>query len=808
MHLRLAFRRLAATPEFTLGAIAVLALGTGATLAVFTVLNALLLKTLPVPDPHRLVAIEAQNARGEPAALPRAVFAALTVRQRSLVPVTGMLGGALISADADGAVHQAVVDGVTADFFEVLAAAPVAGRVLVSSDYEDGAVDAYPVAVIRQGYSVRMFGDETRALGRTIVLGETRVAVVGVIPDVFAGIQTGVRTDIIVPAPAVGRIVGLKPDAVPPRYAFGRLAVGQTVEAVRAEWTAIWQSEMASLPPGQPRAAVPERRLVITGGATGVSPWRARYRDPRYVTLWASAWLLLIACVNLAGLQVARAIRRAREVAISRALGATSLDVVAPAVMEALLLSVCGLLLGAPLAAWGAGAAAESMSTGSVPLALDLTADWRTWCVIATAAVLVTVAAGLTPAWLANAKGADLTTGSRVVSGQQRVAAALVASQIALGVALLFGAGLAVTALRQVVARDHGFEASRVVVAQLTNRPGGYTDLDDAVYYRTLLDRVSATGGVSAAALAMPLPAASGGPPVLQPVRLADAAAVLEAGVVVGSPGYFDVLGMSVLAGRPFDWRDRAGAPSVAVVSRSLARDLMPDGLRSGLRIDVGSLPHHQDIEIVGIVDDASVLNVRDAAPRVVYLSALQQPPPFARWPGLIVRTTLDPEMLAPRIANVVASLGHEFVVRADTLADVVSRALARERLLAGMATVYGTLAVVMVAIGLGALLSQDVTRRRREFGVRLSVGASPKALYQSVMTRALRLTSAGVVLGVVLTWMSARALTSVLGSDTAAMPWVLATVVCLLLVLAVAAAAGPARQAARTEPMAALRSE
>jgi putative ABC transport system permease protein len=308
------------------------------------------------------------------------------------------------------------------------------------------------------------------------------------------------------------------------------------------------------------------------------------------------------------------------------------------------------------------------------------------------------------------------------------------------------------------------------------NRPGGYTNLDDAVYYRTLLDRVTATGGVSAAALAMPLPAASSGPRALQPVRLANAAAVVEAGVVVGSPGYFDVLRMSVLAGRPFDWRDRAGAPSVAVVSRLLARHLMPDGFRAGLRIDVGGLPHHRNLEIVGIVDDASVLNVRDAAPRVVYLSALQQPPPFARWPGLIVRTTLDPQMLAPRVADVVAGLGHEFVVRTDTLADSVSRALARERLLAGMATVYGALAIAMVAIGLGALLSQDVTRRRREFGVRLSVGASPNALYQSVMTRALRLTSAGVVLGAVPTWMLARALASVVGSDSAATPWVLAT--------------------------------
>ena len=218
MHLRLAYRRLAATPAFTLGAIGVLALGTGATLAVFTVLNALLLKTLPVPDPHRLVAIEAQNARGEPATLPRSVFEVLTARQASLAAVTGVLGGALISADANGVVHQAVVDGVTTDFFDVLAASPVAGRLLVSIDHQAGALDAYPVAVIRHGYAVRIFGDAARALGRTIPLGETTVTVVGVMPEAFAGIQTGVRTDIIVPAPAARLIVGLPPDPVPPAH--------------------------------------------------------------------------------------------------------------------------------------------------------------------------------------------------------------------------------------------------------------------------------------------------------------------------------------------------------------------------------------------------------------------------------------------------------------------------------------------------------------------------------------------------------------------------------------------------------------
>ena len=806
MHIRLALRRLAATPTFTIGAIAVLALGTGATLAVFTVLNGLVLKTLPVPEPDRLVAIEVQNGRGEPSAFPRQLFDALIARQQSLGHVSGVLGGSVVSVEAGGSAQQAVVDGVTASYFQLLAVPLVEGRALGPADYRAGMSDADPVAVISESYATRLFGDAVQALGQAIVLGEATVTVVGVTPDTFPGIQIGVRTDIVVPAPVVGRIIGLPPNSVPLRHVFGRLPPGRTVQEARAEWSAIWQSEVASANPARSRATEQERRLVVTPGATGASFWRSRYQSRLQLTLMASAWLMVIACVNLAGLQVARGLRREHEVAVSRALGATTWDVIAPTVAESILLSLCGLMLGAPLAGWGARVATDLLSTGSVPLALDLAPDWRTWAVLTVGATLLTTVSGVVPAWLASRGPTEITAASRVVPGPRRIGSTLVVGQIALAVALLSGAGLAVEALLQVAWRDHGFEADRVVTAQLMNRPGGYTNLDDAVYYRTLLDRVTSLPGVSAAALAKPLPGGLSGPATQEPVTHSGSPGIVEAGVVVGSPGYFDVLGLAFRSGRPFDWRDNAGAPGVAVVSHALARDLMPDGFRAGLRIDVGRLPHHRGLEVVGIVDDASVLNVRETAPRVVYLSTLQQPPPMARWPGLIVRHRADAP--APRLATLVDELGHEFVSRADTLTALISRALARERLLAGMAGVYGGLAIAMVAIGLGALLSQDVTRRRREFGVRLSVGASPATLYRTVTTRATKLTLVGAGLGTVLTWMLARVLVSTLSVDSANVLWVLAGVTGLLCMLAIGASAGPARHAASTEPMAALRSE
>jgi predicted permease len=808
MHLRLALRRLAATPAFTVGAIAVLALGTGATVAVFTVLNALVLRALPVREPGRLIAIEVQNARGEPAALPRPLFETLSQRQRSLDHVTGVLGGSVVSADAGGTVHQAVVDGVTADYFQLLALPIVAGRPIGLADYRAHASDADPVAVISQGYASRMFGTPIQALGRAIILGETTVTVVGITADTFPGIQVGVRTDIVVPAPMVEPIIGLQPGSVPLRYVFGRLANGRSLEEVRAEWSGIWQSEMASAAAARRLADVGERRLVVTPGATGVSAWRSRYRGPLQLTMMASAWLIVIACVNLAGLQFARVLRREQEVAVSRALGATDWDVIAPTLLESLLLCLAGLLLSVPLAVWSARLALDLLSTGSVRLELDLTPDWSTWTMLAAVTVLVTVGAGLVPAWLATRRSGGLASASRVVVGHRHIGSVLVAGQVALAVVLLSGAALAVEALLRLALRDPGFDADRVVAAQLTNRPGGYAEMNDAAYYRTLVDRIASVPGVAAVALAKPVPGASSTPPIKQPVSASGHTATIDAGIVFASPGYLDVLGLSALAGRDITWRDDAGAPRVALISRALARDLMPGGFGEGLRIDVGSLPQHRSLEVVGIVNDASVLNVQDPAPRVVYVSALQQPPPMARWPGLLVRTRPSVASIEPAVARVLDGLGREFVLRTDTLSGHITRALARERLLAGMAVVYGVLAIAMVAIGLSALLAQDVTRRLREFGVRLSLGASPAMLYRSVTTRAARLTAAGVGIGTALTWMLTRVLVSTLGVDGEAAPWALAAVTVLLLIVAGCAAAGPARQAAKTEPMAALRGE
>jgi hypothetical protein len=482
-----------------------------------------------------------------------------------------------------------------------------------------------------------------------------------------------------------------------------------------------------------------------------------------------------------------------------------------PTVLESLVISVAGLLLGAPLAAWGARIAVDLLSTGAVPLTLDLAPDWSTWAALATLTALITMATGVVPAWLAARRVGAPIASPRIVASHGRIGSALVAGQIALAFVLLSGAGLAVDALLRVAWRDPGFDQVEVTAAQLTNRPGGYADMNDAVYYRTLVDRMAALPGVSAVALAKPVPGAMSTPPMRLSVTVPGRPSGLAAGVVFASHGYTTALGLSMVAGRDFTWHDDAAATRVALISAALARDLMPEGFVGGLRVDLGTppLPQHQGLEVVGIVEDASVLNVQDRAPRVIYVSALQQPPPMARWPGLLVRTQPSSAPIESAMTRVLDDLGREFVMRSDTLSGHMRRALARERLLAGVALVYGVLAIAMVAIGLWALLDQDVVRRLREFGVRLSVGASPAVLARHVTARAARLMATGIGLGLVLTWMLGRVLNSTLTVDSSGPLWAMAGgVTGLLMAVAASATAAPARQAARTEPMTALRSE
>jgi predicted permease len=815
-----AARRLASAPVATLLSVSLLAVGIGATMAVSTLLHALVFRTLPVGEPDRLALLSVLDERGQPASMTLDAFEILAADQSVFEAMAGFLPGGVVPATANGQTRQVIVDAVTDGYFTALGIGAATGRVLQPSDFDAAGRAASPACVLSHRLWRDAYGGSTAAIGARVSLGETSCEVVGVLPPTFSGIQIGVASDLIVPAPLVVGILGLPADRPAPiSRAVARLRQSATLTQARAQMDVLWARALAETRPAglaaERQTSWSARRLDLAPAATGFSFWRDRYARPLTILAWATAFLLIVSSANLAAYQLARALNRLPEFAMRRALGASRWQIVRPVLFESALVSASGAAVGLLIASVASRAAVRLLSSGGAGLALDLSLDGRLWWLVIGVTTGVTVGSGLVPAWLATHSAPSVGAPFRVVPAR-RWSQLLVVTQVAVSLALLAGAGVVAGVFVEMARRDPGFAAGSVAAAQLTHKPGGYTDMDDDVYYPALVERLSVVPGVRSVALAKPTPAQSTSE-FLVPVRRLDdpGAADVTAAVVTVSPGYFATLGIPFVAGRDVAWSDTRDRPPVAVVSRALASRLLPAGDGSirlpdavGLTIAAGREARHQRLTIAGIADDASVLNVRSMRPSIVYVAMAQQPPPYARWPGVLIRTMASPASLEREVSDVVDGLGHEFVTQFRPLDVQIALSLTRERLLAGVSATYGLLALALVGIGLTALLSHDVVARTREFGVRLAVGASPASLRRRIVLRGVWLSACGVGLGAPLAIGARAAVTAVLG-DTggAGLAGALAASAALLAVSALATA-GPGRRAARVDPAVALRAE
>lgn len=814
-HVRRAARRLAATPGSTLVSLALLALGTGATVALFTLFNALVLRPLAVPEADRLVVLSTTDARGERYGVWLAMFDGLAARQNTLEHMTGVLSGLAVTATAGSQTGRAIAAAVTADYFRVLRLAPAAGRFIDRGDVDGTGLRAAPVCVISYGFWQRAFGGRPDAVGQVVQVGEAAFTIVGVAPAGFSGVEVGVAPDVTVPLATLYEILDWPRDRhLAISFAVGRLRAGHTLDDARAELAALWPSVVQeALPADAPddlRASFLGRRVVVESGATGLSVWRDRYRTPLLVLLVATGWLLAIACANLAALQLAGLVRRRHELVVQRALGASRWQVVRPLALESALLCAAGTALGVPLALVSAPVASAMLAGGAAPLALDLAPDVPVWVAAASLVGATTVVSATLPAWWSTRPCVAIPAlGGRVVLAASRWSAALVVGQVACSVLLLAGAGAAAGALLDLRLRDPGFSVSEVAVANLLNRPGGYRDMDDAAYYRELAGRLGALPGVRGAVVAKPTPGVPGGE-FLLPVRRTDEGGPPDAtgAYVMTSPGYFDLLDIPLLRGRDFTWADTLGTPPAAVISESVARRLFPGEDPIGRTIRIGNLPMHRQLEVIGIVADASTLNVRTERAAIVYVALAQQLPPFARWPDVLVRAAVPLRDLEPAVRRAVEDMGREFVTSYRPLTAQLDGSIARERLLALLSGLYASLALLMVGIGLAALLGYDVAGRLRETGIRLALGASPTELGWRVVLRGLRLTALGLVAAAPAAAAAVPHVAPIVGQTSTTGGALAAAGSVLLLAVAVAAATGPARRAARADPAVVLRAE
>ena len=806
---RHALRHLRRSPTFTLGAMLTLALGIGVSAAVFSALNALVLRPVPIKDPDGLIGVGPINALGQ--------------RTTTLAPVADLLqDGPLESAcaynsssagvEANGIPVYAAVEMVTHRCFATFGVAPLLGRVFTA---EEAPANRPGMRVVVIGYDFwqKVFGGAPDVVGRSFPTDGESVTVIGVMPRGFRGLRVDDPVDIIAPFGTV--IPASRADRILATYILGRLRPGVTLEAVRAELAARWPSIMdrlipSTLSPGEQRN-LRDVTIRVDAVGTGFSVLRARYEQALWIGSALTLGLLLLGCVNVGGLALSRVVARGGELAIRTALGASRLRLARQLVFEILAVAGAGTILGIGVAWVAVKPIASALPFGGLQPTLSITPDARVLLAMALAGLATGLLASLLPVWLASRRETLQLHSHRTVAARSRPGRALLVVQVALTVALLMSAGLLTRSLDLLFHNDPGFDGATILSARLRPLPGAYRDLafnNGLSYYPVLLERIAALPGVRSVGYARAFGNADRDDTGRAPIGFVGTPpGDLTAQFDVVSPGFFETIGIPILQGRGPRWSDTPQAPPVAFVSASLARALGGDVIGKHVWMAFGRDPLFQDIEIAGVVGDASLGNLRSPAPAVFYGVATQLGA-AGLYSTLQIAASGDPWQLVEPLHDTLRGLGREYAYSITTLDQRLQQNAVNERMAATLAIPVATLAALLAFVGIYSLFAYAVVRRTREIGVRLAVGAAPGAVLRMVVRESVTLTAIGVAIGIPTGIVASRGLRAVLFGVSESDPLVAASVALLFLMLTIAAVLLPARRAARLDPVAALRAE
>jgi predicted permease len=809
-NVRRALRGLSHSPGFTAVAVLSLVLGIGANTAIFTLVDALLLRNLPVRRPERLVELSALRQNHKiPFSYP--MLREVERGQRVFSSLIGWSAGDMSNLEVNGVLSQANVNSVTGNYYSELGATPLLGRLITLDEVNPHSGAASPVAVLGYEFWQRRFGGASDVVGKQIGIEGQAFTIAGVTRKWFTGMTTGEPPEVTIPMQSSDNRSLLWV------FVTGRLKDDVTVAQARTQlqsfWPAVLLATASTETPGLRRQAFLSMGLDVAPVATGVArKLRSQFTRPLYVLLGIVALILLVACVNLANLMLARAAARSHEISVCVALGAGRWVLVRQVLTESLVLSISGALLGLAFAYWASRLLVTLMTQGYLtPVTLDLRPDWRVLLLTAAVAILTALLFGGAPAWRCSREDAAsvLRQNARSLAGATgKLSKALMVTQVALSLVLLLAAGLLARSFERLCTVDPGFE-ERVLEVSLYPRPGGYQNLDLSSYHRQLIERISSVPGV----LSVGLSDYSGpGHGLWQDtVSTMAAASNPNGGVMTDSvmvaPGFLRTLGISLVRGRDFDWTDDEQHPRVAIVSSSLAGQLFSSGYAIGQHVRFGFMPELQDLEVVGIASTARLFDLRDAVAPVIYLPY----PQHSKWTergDLFLRTRKAPEAMARAVGHEIESLGHEYPLNTKTVGREVSQALAGDGVIALLSGFFGVLALLLAAVGLYGLTSYAATRRTREIGIRAALGAQPAAVLWGVLRDALTLALCGIALGVPCALGACRFIASMLfGISPGDLPTV--TLVSLLLLgVALLASYLPARRASRIDPMVALRTD
>ena len=799
-------RTLRKSPSFTAAALLSLALGIGANSAVFGLLNAVRLRSLPVPNADELAEVRLNGPRccrhtGRNRQVSLPLWNEIRAHQQAFAELLAF-ADTRVNLAPQGEVRYVEALFVSGDFFRVLGVPAALGRSINREDDRPGCGGG--AAVISHALWQSEFGGRSDILSQTLSMRPNPVPIVGVMPAGFFGVEVGRRFDVALPLCASGFD---RPDhwwlAI-----IGRLKQGWTVEQANAHLAAIGPELLGAATPPTYDAELAKKfrtlKFSVHDARNGVSPLRERFEDPLWLLLAIAALVLLTACANVASLFLVRATARAPELALRAALGASRLRIIRQLLIEGALIAVAGAAVGLVLARFADSAVMKLLSTRTDPIVLDVGIDWRTLGFNALIVCVTTMAFALAPAIRA-ARHAGVAASGRVSAGRDRVAMreVLVAVQVAMSVVLLSAATLFIVTLRNVASVDAGFSAPEVLVANVFLNDQSYPRQVRAAVQRDLTARMAAIPGIESAAHAATPPLS--GSVWETVVRVITPQGEIEAETNRNqiSADYFRVMRTPLIAGREFDDRDIPSSPKVAIVNETFARKALGESMPLGRRVADGK----EEFEVVGVVGNSKQYTLREDFQPIVYTAASQ-----VGEPGLTVRFVLRSRIgmsaTVESVRQAIAEFDRTAGVRFATLEEMTIDSLQQERLMANLSGFFGFIAVVLAAAGVSGVVSYTAASRRREIGIRLALGARGSDVMRALLGRVAVVIGAGLLFGLVLAISANAAASSLLYGIDPREPWAIALIAVVIGGSGLFAAFVPARRAMRTDPVTALRAE
>ncbi|HEX3879523.1 MAG TPA: ABC transporter permease [Bryobacteraceae bacterium] len=815
MDLAYAVRTFRRTPGFLACAVLTLALGIGANTAIFSLIDAVMLRPLAAPDPSRLIQVGRVLETGSPRVVSYPLFEYFRDR---MTTISGMFAqmGIVNTITLDGVDEMLQGDAVSGDYYRVLGLKPAAGRLLTAADDAETA----PVAVISYAYWRRRFGLSKSALGRNFRIGATELTIVGVEPPGFEGVERGRIRDFTTPLTVTERISGGNSQW---KHAWdfnmlddmARLKPGVSLERAQAEVEglfAVWRQEKAAAIGNEfDRHRFQTERAVVFTAIAGLNRLRYRFSAPLQILMTIVALVLLLACANLSGLLLSRAASRQREISVRRALGAGNGRLARQFLAESLLLAALGGIAGVGLAQWFSRVLIAFMANGGdLPLAAN--PDWRVLTFTAAVSLAACLLAGFAPGW--NASRGRLSAGLKQVRGSQNrfLGRALVVAQLALSMTLLIGASLFVRTLLKLYGQETGVRTGGVLTFNVSTKHHFPQERSEAIE-KSIVERLSPLPNVVAASAAVMLPLGGG----LWTQKISVEGHAFRQGddqntsINAIAPRYFAATGTELLAGRDFNNRDTGDSLPVALVNEAFARKFSGGQAPLGRHITMLG----RTLEIVGLTQDARY-SIREPAQATVYIPWFQQvnsegknrsqPTGFS----YIVRVAKgDPMSLVRTVDAAIPQIDPALrMYRPHTFGDVLDESTLNERIMATLGAFFGVLALIIACLGIFGILAFQVSRRFRELGVRMALGASRSEVAGLVLGETVRLLLPGCALGVIVALGLTRFVRGMLFQVSPTDPFAYTAAAMCLVAAAIFAAAIPAWRAARIDPVVALRYE